>query len=76
MYRWKNKEITHFFHKTSEEARIQMLRVQAMKQIDTFYAYYDLKVVLTHLFSMHTLSTNGLRMNGTNVLRWVKMDAG
>ena len=53
-----------------------MLRVQAMKQIDTFYAYYDLKVVLTHLFSMHTLSTNGLRMNGTNVLRWVKMDVG
>ena len=66
----------HFFYKTSEEARIQMLRVQAMKQIDTFYAYYDLKVVLTHLFSMHTLSTNGLRMNGTNVLRWVKMDVG
>ena len=69
MYRWKNKEITHFFYKTSEEARIQMLRVQAMKQIDTFYAYYDFKVVLTYLFPMQPLSTNGLRMNGTNGLR-------
>ena len=76
MYRWKNKEITHFFYKTSEEARIQMLRVQAMKQIDTFYAYYDLKVVLTHLFPMQPLSANELRMNGTSGLRWVKMDVG
>ena len=53
-----------------------MLRVQAMKQIDTFYAYYDLKVVLTHLFPMQPLSANELRMNGTSGLRWVKMDVG